>query len=168
MRILVAGTPGVGKTTFSSEVSKEFGMSHVEVSAYIEQNKLYTEFDKKYATLLFDEDLVGSSLERYLSAMDSYVVDTHSCEVVKTLSFDLIFVLTTPIEVLYKRLRSRGYGEVKIKENIECEIFGVVREEVEEIFGMNFYVVGEENDAITLDSAMDLIRRRINDGKHIQ
>ena len=35
---------------------------------------------------------------------------------------------------LYDRLKERGYTEKKINENIECEIFGVLQEEVQESY----------------------------------
>lgn len=161
MKILITGTPGVGKTTFSLEISRRFNIQHVEMSEYIRQNKLYTEFDERFKTFIFDEDVVRSSIEDHLRETDSYIIDSHDCRAVRGLRFDLVLVMTAPIEVLYRRLRDRGYDEIKIKENIECEIFGVVKEEAEVVFGMNVQVVGKEDDGITPDDAMVLIEKRI-------
>lgn len=165
MKVLVAGTPGVGKTTLSSRMSKRLGIPHVDISRYIEENKLYTEFDEKYKTLMFDEAAVEASLQSHLAGMDSYIIDSHSCGVLRSFVFDLVFVLTLPIETLYKRLKDRGYDDIKIKENIECEIFGVVKEEVEDIFGRNFHTVGEESDDITAEKAMELAEKRAGQDK---
>lgn len=161
MKILVTGTPGVGKTTFSSRVAKRLGIPHVEMSRYIEENRLYDEYSETYKSLIFDEGAVQESLEKHLAEKDSYVVDSHSCGAVSGISFDLIFLLTAPVEVLYKRLKERGYDEGKIKENIECEIFGVVEEEVEDLFGTGYHIVGDEEGRLSLEEAMDLIDRRM-------
>ncbi|KMV65248.1 putative kinase [Encephalitozoon cuniculi EcunIII-L] len=162
MKILVAGTPGVGKTTFSSRISEMFGIPHIEMSRYIEENNLYEEYSETYKSLLFDDRAVRKSLEMHVIGKDSYIVDTHSCGMVKGMSFDLIFLLTAPVEVLYKRLKKRGYDEDKIKENIECEIFGVVEEEVEEFFGAGYYPVGEEEGKLTPEEAIDVIGKKMN------
>lgn len=158
MRILVSGTPGVGKTTFSSQVSERFKIPHVEMSRYIKDNELYVEYDEKYSSFVYDDEVVKESLKTHLLGMNSYIIDTHSCGVVDDVDFDLIFILTSPVEVLYQRLKERGYDDLKIKENIECEIFGVVREEMEDLFG-SAHVIGDEG--LTLEEAMEMIGRRM-------
>lgn len=162
MKILVTGTPGVGKTTFCSRISQELGIMHVEMSRYIEENGLYTELDQKFNSLLFDADVVADSLSAYLRNKDSYVVDSHDCGALSGLEFDLIFILTVPIETLHRRLSDRGYDDVKIKENIQCEIFGIVREDVEDIFGDNFHVVGGGCDELTLDNAFEMVECKVH------
>ena len=56
------------------------------------------------------------------------VVDYHSCDFFPERWFDLVLVLTTTTEVLYDRLVTRGYGQKKINENMECEIMQIVAE----------------------------------------
>lgn len=160
MKILVTGTPGVGKTTFSSCISKKFKIPHIEISKYIEENNLYEEYSEVYKSLLFDDKTVKESLEKHVLGRESYIIDTHSCGMVEEAAFDLVFLLTAPIEVLYKRLKERGYDEDKIKENVECEIFGVVREEVEDLFGERYYIIGEEG--LTLEEAVKIIGKNMN------
>ncbi|ADM12416.1 putative nucleotide kinase [Encephalitozoon intestinalis ATCC 50506] len=161
MKILVTGTPGVGKTTFSLDISKRFGIPHVEMSRYIEENNLYEEYSETYKSLLFDDEVVRKSLEGYLLGKESYIIDTHSCGMAANIAFDLVFLMKAPVEVLYKRLKERGYDEDKIKENIECEIFGVVEEEVEGLFGDNYHTIGEEEGGLTSEEAMCIISKKI-------
>lgn len=52
--------------------------------------------------------------------------------------FDVVVVLRCPTEKLYDRLQSRGYSEFKIKENVECEIFGTLLEEARESYRLVF------------------------------
>ena len=161
MKILVTGTPGVGKTTFCTRVSEVFGIKHIDVSRYIEENKLYDEYSEEYKSLVFDEQKVKNALTSDLCETDSYIVDTHCCEVASALDFDMIFVLTLPIETLYKRLKDRGYDESKIKENVECEIFGVSKEDAECLFDVEMHVVGSENEEMSVDDAFKVIENKI-------
>lgn len=48
--------------------------------------------------------------------------------------FDLVVVLRTSNDVLYPRLEARGYNAKKVTENIEAEIFQVVRDEAMESY----------------------------------
>ena len=57
------------------------------------------------------------------------VVDFHSSDFFPERFFDVVIVLRTSNDVLYKRYEERGYNEDKIKNNIEAEIFGVCSEE---------------------------------------
>jgi adenylate kinase len=158
MRLLITGTPGVGKTTLARELSGRLRIEHVDVSEYIRSRRLYSSYDEKYRTHVFDERKVRRALSKYLSAMGSFIVDTHCCDVVEGISFDLVFVLTESTETLFKRLKARGYDELKIKENIECEIFGVIKEDAEEIFG-DYYTVGP--DGITQEEAIAIIEHTL-------
>ncbi|KAH9411417.1 AAA domain-containing protein [Ordospora pajunii] len=161
MKILMTGTPGVGKTTLCARVSEVFGMKHVDVSKYIEENKLYDEYSEEYKSLVFDEEMVRNALASDLCTTDSYIIDTHCCEVASGLDFDVIFVLTLPIEILYRRLKDRGYDESKIKENVECEIFGVAKEDAECLFDVEIHVVGSENGEMSVDDALEIIESKI-------
>ena len=57
------------------------------------------------------------------------VVDFHSSDFFPERFFDVVIVLRTSNDILYKRYEERGYNEDKIKNNIEAEIFGVCLEE---------------------------------------
>lgn len=134
MKILVAGTPCTGKTTLSRKLSEELGCEHIDVSEFVRARKIYETYIKDLDTYEFDAEEVSCVLRDHLSAKSKFVVDTHSVDTVSGVKFDHIFVLRVPSDVLYKRLHSRGYSEEKIRENVECEIFGVVEEECLELF----------------------------------
>ena len=52
-------------------------------------------------------------------------MDYHGSDFFEEDWFDIVFCLRAEIEVLNKRLEERGYGEEKIKNNLESEIFQV-------------------------------------------
>lgn len=45
MKILISGTPGVGKSTLSRLLSSELNIEHVDLSEYIKQNNLYGSYN---------------------------------------------------------------------------------------------------------------------------
>jgi adenylate kinase len=57
------------------------------------------------------------------------IVDFHTCDFFPERWFQLVIVLRTDNEVLYRRLEKRGYAEKKIRENVEAEIMQVVLDE---------------------------------------
>lgn len=143
MKILITGTPGVGKTTISRVIAEKCNIKHVEVSKYIKENELYEEYDKEFDTLVFNEETVQESLERYLKDVEGFIIDTHSPECVSFIDFDRIYILKVENDILFKRLKERGYNSNKIRENINCEIFGITEETVEDIYGEDFHLVGD-------------------------
>ncbi|KAF9763766.1 Adenylate kinase isoenzyme 6 [Nosema granulosis] len=163
MKILITGSPGVGKTTISKLIAEKFNIKHVELSRYIKDNQLYESYDKDFDTCIFDEDIVQESLVEHLKGVDSFVVDTHSPECVSFIEFDKIFILKLESDILFKRLKQRGYNDKKIKENINCEIFGVVEESVEEIFGEDYFLVGDSEGCITQKAMLKQLKEFTKD-----
>jgi adenylate kinase len=51
---VVTGTPGTGKTTFSRQLSKRLGATHLELSRYALDNGLVTERDEERDTSVVD------------------------------------------------------------------------------------------------------------------
>ncbi|ELA42748.1 uncharacterized protein VICG_00063 [Vittaforma corneae ATCC 50505] len=141
MKILVAGTPGVGKTTLSKQIAQRVNIAHVDVTRFVKDNKLYESFDEKLDTLVFDEDTVAEHLNNHLKLQNCFIVDTHSPVVVEDIAFDYIFHVVCDIGEIGKRLELRGYSEYKIQKNIECEIFNMIGEELEETFGGKIYKI---------------------------
>ncbi|WUR04129.1 adenylate kinase isoenzyme 6-like protein [Vairimorpha necatrix] len=156
MKILITGTPGAGKSTLSNEISHLYNIPHIDISKYIKENKLYDSKDHKLDTLIFDKDNVRNHLLEYLQDKESFIIDTHSPLLVDFIKFDFTFLVKVSTEVLYTRLRQRGYSKMKIKENINCEIFEVIEDYLSEM-DFPFYLVGEEEGFLTKDDVISQI-----------
>eukprot|EP00929_Paragymnodinium_shiwhaense_P022797 TRINITY_DN14453_c0_g1_i1.p2 TRINITY_DN14453_c0_g1~~TRINITY_DN14453_c0_g1_i1.p2 ORF type:complete len:249 (+),score=68.52 TRINITY_DN14453_c0_g1_i1:69-815(+) len=144
--VLVTGTPGTGKTTFSSALAAAAGLKHIEVSKMISEQRLYTEWDDDMNCSIFDEDMVCDALEPKVSA-GGCVVDFHSAECLPEDWFDMVVVLRCDTSSLYSRLEERKYPEKKIRQNVEAEIFQTCLEEVREVYdGTNTEVVELQHD----------------------
>eukprot|EP00218_Dolichomastix_sp_CCMP3274_P007771 CAMPEP_0170139490 /NCGR_PEP_ID=MMETSP0033_2-20121228/5693_1 /TAXON_ID=195969 /ORGANISM="Dolichomastix tenuilepis, Strain CCMP3274" /LENGTH=189 /DNA_ID=CAMNT_0010375609 /DNA_START=41 /DNA_END=610 /DNA_ORIENTATION=+ len=131
--VLVTGTPGTGKSTLAAAVAAETGLKLVDVGARVRDGGLHEGWDEEFKAHIVDEDKVVDALEQEMS-VGGNVVDYHGCGFFPERWFDLVVVLQTENGVLYERLAARGYDEKKLRENIECEIFGVVAEEARESY----------------------------------
>ena len=164
MNVLVTGTPGTGKSSLCSSIADELrddGYRYVEVGAIVKEHGLHEGRDEvrrpwrardsrrrrrppphaalarrraqELDTLILDEDAMLDHLEPIVAA-GGCVIDYHSCGLFPERWIQLVVVLRASTEALHDRLTRRGYSERKTRENIECEIFGVVEEEARESY----------------------------------
>ncbi|EFJ31415.1 hypothetical protein SELMODRAFT_86651 [Selaginella moellendorffii] len=131
--LLVTGTPGTGKTSFSSLLAEATGLAHINVGDLIKEKKLYDGWDEILECHILDEDLLLDELEARM-AEGGKIVDYHCCSFFPESWFDAVVVLQTNNSVLYDRLTSRGYSGKKLENNLECEIFQVLLEEARESY----------------------------------
>ena len=135
INVLVAGTPGVGKSTHATELAARLGMKYVNINDIAKMGNFYNGWDSELESNILDEDLILEELESMVRE-GGCVVDYHSCDLFPKSWFKAVFVLRTDNTVLYDRLMKRGYNQVKLKNNIECEIFQELLEEAREHFGL--------------------------------
>ena len=121
--ILVTGTPGTGKTSLCSEVAAATGFAHINVGSWVKDKELHDGFDDKMDCHILNEDKLLDAMEDTMDEGGN-LVDYHSCDFFPERWFDLVVVLQCDNTELWKRLEKRGYGEEKIKENVQCEVRG--------------------------------------------
>lgn len=131
--ILVTGTPGTGKTTTCEMLVEATGMRHVDVGKWVREQSLHLGRDEEFDCYFVDEDKVCDALEDVVAA-GGVVVDHHGCDFFPERWFDLVLVLQADTAVLYERLKTRGYSDKKLSENMECEIMNVCLEEAMESY----------------------------------
>ncbi|CAI7717885.1 adenylate kinase-like protein 1, putative [Plasmodium vivax] len=143
--IIVTGVPGVGKTTLCEElvevINKELQegqqaepanqMKHLNLSKVIKEERLYEEFDDQLDATIYSNDMVNEKMEKLKLENGGYIIDFHDVDFLEQKELiDHIFLLTTSTNKLYERLEKRNYAKEKIKNNIECEIFQVIKEDI--------------------------------------
>lgn len=139
--ILITGTPGVGKTSLSILLADELQNRYkkdfqtINLGELIHNKKLYSSWDEKFNVPIFDEDKVIEELEYIKDG--GYVIDFHSACFLPEEWFKLVVLLRCNNTDLYDRLKQRNYSDLKIKENIECEIMEITADEVKESFDPN-------------------------------
>ena len=162
--VLVTGTPGVGKTTLCSLLESQLpedydleGFQYVKLAELINQKKLYTSWNDDFNVPEFDEDMVCDELEPLMSQRGGIILEFHSCDFFPERWFDLIVLLRCDNTQLFDRLQQRGYNQKKIDENIDCEIFGVLKEEVEDSYSREKIIELQSNEVDDMQANMNTI-----------
>jgi adenylate kinase len=152
--ILVTGTPGCGKTTFSQLLSAACSLKHIVVGDLVKEKGLHEGWDEAWQAYTLDEDRLLDEMEDMLADGGS-VVDYHSCDFFPERWFDLVVVLRADNTVLYDRLQKRGYSQKKLEENLQAEIFGVVAEEAQNSYDANIVVTLQSDSLPDMQSNVD-------------
>ena len=130
--ILIAGTPGTGKTTLAQRVasSDRFpqDMKLISLGDFIKEHNCYEEWDKELECHVLDEDKLLDQLEPKLDE-GGLLLEYHGCDLFDANSIDVVFVTRTNNTTLYDRLSTRGYSAHKLEQNIQCEIFQTLLDE---------------------------------------
>jgi adenylate kinase len=117
MKIAITGTPGTGKTTVCSFLS-EFRVIHLN------------DLIKEGYNLGADMER-GGSLIADLDRLDIFVKGLEGDAIFEghvshLLPVDMVIVLRASPSKLRMRLKERGWGEAKIKENVEAEALDII------------------------------------------
>ncbi|BDC19459.1 adenylate kinase family protein [Acidianus sp. HS-5] len=132
MRIIISGTPGVGKTVISKLISSKFSLEYFHVSSFIIQNHLYESYDPLRNTYNIDDEKVAKEINSYLSNKNDVVIETIYPSLIDYA--DRIIILRKYPPVLHEELEKRRWSDLKIAENVEAEILGVILQEAIEWF----------------------------------
>ncbi|PXF48671.1 Adenylate kinase isoenzyme 6 [Gracilariopsis chorda] len=157
--MVITGTPGVGKTSFSTELARELGLRHIEVGVFARERNLLADHDPLRNAFYMHEDAVLDELEPLMTD-GGIILDHHSCDWYPERWIQMVICLRASTEALYDRLEQRGYSSHKLNENMEAEIMQVVFEEAVNSYP-NIPVLQLQNDN------EEQKRRNINEVKRL-
>lgn len=120
--IALTGTPGTGKTSVSNELRSR-GYNVIDINQYLREHSLFGNKDIARDTYEVDMDRLNESLKEYLDTEECIFMDSHLSH---CLDCHEIIVLRCSPKVLADRLKARGYGEDKVRENVQAEILDVI------------------------------------------
>lgn len=163
IKILISGTPGVGKTRLSHALIEKLNNSgsqkqkwkYINIGDFAKSENCIESFDVEYNCHVLDEEQLIFKLEQLVLSdgignnQHSFIFDYHGADLFPDDFLDKIFVLRSDNSVLFDRLTARGYTSKKLEENLECEIFQTIYDEAVEAFGTEFVeqlVNNEEED----------------------
>ncbi|MGC9112637.1 adenylate kinase family protein [Acidilobus sp.] len=141
--IIVAGTPGVGKSTLSGLLSEELGCNVVEPSQVAVKEGLGRPDPERPGTLIIDEERLVNSVLSKLGPCT--IVPTHYPSLfLDFANFNelvpfVVLLRLSPL-VLFERLLSRGWPRRKVLENAMAEALGSVADELMDYSDMTIEV----------------------------
>ena len=132
MLIGLTGTPGTGKTSVSRLLEQKRNWKVIHLNDLIKEKHLYTETDEKRDAVIADMELIreylletsdGDELKgEHRDENEVVIIESHLAHHIA----DIVIVLRAFPPELEMRLKTRGYSEEKIKENVEAEALDVI------------------------------------------
>jgi adenylate kinase len=129
MIIAISGTPGTGKTLLAKKLMKELNYPLLDIKKFIKQKKLSQGYDKKRKTKLIDTKKLNKEILKEIKKVkkehspDGIIIDSHLSHYLPKKQIDLVIITKCNLKILEKRLKSRKYSKLKIRENLDAEIF---------------------------------------------
>lgn len=85
------------------------------------------------------------------------IVDWHACDLFPPSLIDLVVVVRCNSTILYDRLKSRGYSDKKLDENMDAEIMEVLLQEARDSYDEQIVVELHSDDLDQIDENVERI-----------
>ena len=158
MVILVSGSVGTGKTSISRLIAKKLNLEYLDVNKIIKDLKLRERYLKKLDTYEVNIDKLNEVLIKIIKNNKNLIIDSHLSHYLPSNYFDYCIICKCDIKILKNRLKKRKYSEVKIRENLDSEIFDVCLVEALE---NKHKVIVINTDKKTISACVDEILKKI-------
>jgi adenylate kinase len=129
MKISISGTPCTGKTEISRVLSKKLNYKLISINELAEKLNAFTGYDKKRECKILDMEKLNKEIKKIKEDIkEDIIIEGHTSHL---FPIDMIIVLRCNPEILKKRLEKRYPSKpLKVQENLEAEILGVITSEV--------------------------------------
>ena len=122
--INISGTPCTGKTKISKLLSKKLGYKLIQINELAEKLKAFTGYDEKRKCKILDMKKLEKEINKIKG---NVIIEGHTSHLFPA---DIVIVLRCNPEILKKRLEKIYPSKpLKVKENLEAEILGVITSE---------------------------------------
>ncbi|MBS3117797.1 AAA family ATPase [Candidatus Woesearchaeota archaeon] len=125
--IVVSGTPGTGKTRYAKRLAKEKNYLYIDINEFVLKQKIPYVYDRRRKAKAVDIFELKRKLISHLKKLSERgaVIDSHLAHYLPKRYVSLCIIMKCSIPKLKRRLKSRGYSEAKISENVDAELFDV-------------------------------------------
>jgi len=154
--IIITGTPGVGKSSHCEILAEKTGLKYLIINEIAEQRGCFDGRDEELGSWIVDEDKLIDVIESDLEAGGN-IIDWHACDCFPEELIDLVVVVRASTTILYDRLQSRNYSEIKIQQNMDAEIFQELLEEAKRAFPADIVQEVRSDDLEQLDGNVERI-----------
>ncbi len=134
--IVIAGTPGVGKSTVSKILADKLNAIHVDLSKLAIDKKLYSFYDEERQSYVIDEHGLVNEVIKIFEAHEKVIIDTHYPDILPDNIVDIVIILRLHPRILEDRLKLKNWPWRKIRENVLAEILSVVTINAIQRFGV--------------------------------
>jgi len=134
-RILIAGTPSVGKTTIAKELARVIEYDYIDVAKIIIDEKLYKGMDRDRGSLIIDIHKAKKFFSSFLSKIEKAVLDSHVVDIFPKHLISKVIVLRVHPLLILKRGIMRGWPIKKSIENAQAELLGVCLSDALHFYG---------------------------------
>ena len=133
VRLLITGSPGVGKTAVAMELSKALNAALIDINEII---KPLLKWDPGLSTnYVTDAEKARELIKGRLSGLNSYIIDTVAINLIDRELIDWCIVLRlNPVELM-RRLLLRNWPKCKVVENVLAEVVGSSLSMAIDLFG---------------------------------
>jgi len=126
--IVISGTPGTGKTELMETVCSAIRALCVNAGELAVKEGLVTAYDFLRDTYVVDEEALKKRLIELSEREEVVIIESVDPCVLREMTDLLVVTECSDLRALENRLRSRGWSELKIAENLEAEALGIVEE----------------------------------------
>ncbi len=133
VRLVITGTPGVGKTTVAMELSKTYNAPVVDINEII---RPVLKWDPELQTnFVINEVKARELISENLGGVGSYIIDTIAINLIDKSLIDWCIVLRLDPRQVMNRLLRRNWPRCKIIENVLAEVVGSSLSLAIDVFG---------------------------------
>ena len=157
MRIIITGSPGVGKTSTAKALGKKLKHRVINEKQFA-LDKRIGKWDAEQEELVIPVTTFGKELNKLLANEKKIIVEGHLlCEL--KLKADFVVLIRLDPELLETRLEARRYGAEKVQDNVFCEGIDYCKKHVLRSYPKNKVI--EVQSGKTIKETMDNIVKEL-------